>query len=136
MNATFFTDRDLGKIFPDMLSAAGVRVERHADHFAPETADEDWLAHVGRAGWIALTHDRRIRYELAAVVRHHVSLLVVVGHAPHRELATRFIYTLPRVQAFLATHRPPFIARVKRPSAAEIAKNATAPGSVSSWFPG
>jgi hypothetical protein len=28
----FFTDRDLGKRFPEILSDAGLTVERHADH--------------------------------------------------------------------------------------------------------
>lgn len=139
MSHTFFTDRDLGKTFPDVLTAAGLRVERHADHFAPNTPDEEWLPRVGRAGWVALTHDGRIRYkpnELAAVVQHHVALLVVVGKAPHRELATHFVHTLPRIEAFLGAHALPFIGRVYRASATEIARDATAPGSVTLWFPG
>jgi predicted nuclease of predicted toxin-antitoxin system len=138
VSRTFFTDRDLGNIFPDVLKAAGLHVERHADHFAPTASDEEWLAHVGEAGWVALTHDARIRYkpnELAAVMQHRVVLLVIVGNAPHRELATRFVHSLPRIEAFLSAHDPPFIARVYRPSAAEIEKNVSAAGSVSLWFP-
>jgi PIN like domain len=38
-------------------------VERHANHFASETPDEEWLETAGRRGWIVLTHDRRIRYK-------------------------------------------------------------------------
>ena len=90
MNVVFFTDRDVGKQFPDILRASGCRVERHADHFAPTASDESWLAHVGRKGWCAVTHDARIRYkpnELAAVERHRVRLLVVVGKAPLPQLA-------------------------------------------------
>jgi hypothetical protein len=124
-------------MFPDILQAAGLRVERHSDHFEPNTPDEEWLTHVGKQGWVALTHDARIRYkpnELEAVVRNGVALLVIVGQAPHRELATRFVYTLPRVETFLAAHTAPFIGRVYRPSAAEIAENAAAAGSVSLWF--
>lgn len=36
----------------------------------PDAADEVWLAHVGRLGWVAVFRDRRIRYrpaELAAL---------------------------------------------------------------------
>jgi hypothetical protein len=73
--------------------------------------------------------------ELAAVVRHRVRLLVVIGDAPHGELATRFVHTVPRVEPFLAAHHPPFIARVYRPSPKEIARNAAAPGSVALWYP-
>ncbi|MGH9423743.1 MAG: hypothetical protein ACRD3J_27460 [Thermoanaerobaculia bacterium] len=63
MNEVFFTDRDLGTRFPEILRAAGLLVERHADHFAPDTPDEEWLEAIGRRGWVALTHDMRIRYK-------------------------------------------------------------------------
>ena len=67
-------------------------VERHGDHFAPDCPDSDWLAAVSAKGWIALTHDKRIRYkpnELAAVVA-----------------------TSPDVLKFIAAHQPPYIAKV------------------------
>ena len=70
--------------------SGGLTVERHADHFAPDTPDEEWLETVGKRGWIALTHDRRIRYkpnERDAVIRHNVALFAVVGAAPFRDLA-------------------------------------------------
>jgi hypothetical protein len=80
----------------------------------------------------------RIRYkpnELEAVVRHRVTLLVVIGKAPHSELARHFVATVPRITAFLDRHRPPLIAKVYRPSPAELARNANAPGTVSLWYP-
>ena len=46
MSVVFFTDRDLGNRFPDILSSAGLRVERHRDHFKPAISDEEWLAAV------------------------------------------------------------------------------------------
>jgi len=73
LSVVFFADRDLGNRFPDILSSAGLRVERHRDHFRPASTDEEWLAAVGARGWVAVTHDSRIRYkpnELQAVVRH------------------------------------------------------------------
>src|SRR5436190_9605130 len=119
VSRTYFTDRDLGKRFGEILKAGGLNVERHADHFAPDTPDEVWLAEIGRRGWIALTHDRRIRYkpnERDAVMRHAVALLVIVGHASFPELAHGFVATIPRIEQFLASHRPPFIAKVYRPT--------------------
>jgi PIN like domain len=53
----FFTDRDLGKKFPEILRAAGLRIERHMDHFRHDTPDEEWLWEIGKRKWIALTHD-------------------------------------------------------------------------------
>jgi hypothetical protein len=138
MTPVFFTDRDLGKRFPEILSAAGMAVERHADHFAPDCPDEVWLEDIGRKGWIAVTHDGRIRYkpnELAAVVAHCVPLLVVIGHAPYPELAHAFVATGSRIRRFIEAHKPPWIAKVYRPSPSEAAKNPVAPGRVELWYP-
>ncbi len=115
MSVVFFTDRDLGHQFPAILRAAGLRVERHTDHFAHDCPDDEWLAEAARRGWVAITHDGRIRYkpnELSAVVQHKVSLLVVIGDAPYTALARSFVATLPRVLTFLDEHRPPFIGKV------------------------
>lgn len=131
MSLVFFTDRDLGNTFPATLAQHGMTVERHADHFAPDCPDEEWLRVVGSRSWTALTRDARIRYkpnELAAVVRHRVALLVVAGNAPHAELAMNFVRTGERIAAFLSRHAPPFIAKVYRPTPAEIATNHQAPG--------
>lgn len=62
MSRVYFTDRDLGKRFPETLSAAGVTVERHLDLFAPDGPDEQWLEYCGRNNRIAITHNERIRY--------------------------------------------------------------------------
>lgn len=134
----YFTDRDLGRRFPEILRIGGLTVERHADHFEPDTTDEEWLEEIGKRGWIALTHDRRIRYkpnERDAVMRHSVGLLVIVGAAPYPDLAQAFLATLPRIEHFLARHNPPFIAKVYRPSPAETAKESTAPGRIELWYP-
>ena len=139
MSFVYFTDRDLGKRFPEILKSGGLSVERHADHFTHDTPDETWLEAVGKRGWVALTHDRRIRYktnERDAVIRHGVALLVIVGAAPFPELASSFVATLPAIQNFLHNHKPPFIAKVYRPSPAERTQRSTTPGRVERWYPG
>ena len=138
MSRRYFTDRDLGKQFGEILKAGGLTVERHADHFAPDTPDDVWLAEVGRRGWIALTHDKRIRYkpnERDAVMRHGVGLLVIVGAAPFADLARAFVATLPAIEHFLDNQAPPFIAKVYRPSPNERAQRMDAPGRVELWYP-
>jgi hypothetical protein len=138
LTRVYFTDRDLGKQFGAILRAGGLTVKRHADHFAHDTPDEVWLAEVGRRGWIALTHDRRIRYkptERDAVMRHGVALLVIVGAARFPELARAFVTTLPRIERFLAGHEPPFIAKVYRPSPGKAARRSASPGRVDLWYP-
>ena len=85
MSVVYFTDRDLGLRFPEILTTAGLTVERHRDHFAPDAPDEEWLAVAGARGWVALSHNSRIRYtpnEKQAVLSHPVRLLVIVGKVP------------------------------------------------------
>jgi len=138
LSFVFFTDRDLGKRFPEILTAAGLAVKRHDDLFPPNCPDEEWLARVGRAGWIAITHNARIRYmpnERDAVIRHGVSLLVVVGKAPLKDLAESFIATLPRIEAFLEKHRAPVIAKVYRASPEDLARDTRSGGSITLWYP-
>ena len=138
MSHIFFTDRDLGKRFPEILSAAGLQVKRHADHFPHDCPDPVWLEEIGQRGWIAITHDGRIRYkpnELAAVIQHRVALLVIIGHAPYPQLARAFVATQDRIFDFLERHNPPFIAKVYRPHATEVATNPGTPGSVALWYP-
>ena len=138
MSPVFFTDRNLGKKFPDILRAAGLMVERHVDHFAHDCPDEDWLKEIGRQGWIAVTHDGRIRYkpnELAAVFQHRVGLLVVIGTAPYPQLAQAFVATAPRILSFVGRHRPPYIAKVYRPAAEEAQKSPSATGRIELWYP-
>lgn len=58
VSRVYFTDRDLGKRFPDILTAAGLAVERHHALFPPDGSDEQWLEHCGRNGslWMSLFH--------------------------------------------------------------------------------
>ena len=110
MSIVFFTDRDLGKQFPNLLLQAGLTIEKHADHFADIAKDEEWLTEVGRRGWYAITHDQRIRYkpnEKAAVMQAGVGLLILIGTAPFAELATNFIVTLPKIEQFIQTKFSP-----------------------------
>jgi hypothetical protein len=138
VSLVYFTDRDLGKRFPEILVAGGLVVHKHADHFAADCPDEEWLEEIGGKGWVAITHDKRIRYkpnELAAVKKHNVRLLVTVGKAPFPILAKHFVDTAARVELVVASTPAPFIAKVYRPSAGELAKNPNAPGTVTHWYP-
>ena len=138
MSLVFFTDRDLGRQFPRILTEAGLTVERHDDHFAPDTRDEEWLAEIGRRGWTAITHDKRIRYkpnELAAVLEHQVRILVVVGSVPFADLARNFVATAPLIESFVINCEPPFIAKVYRPPESALKANPRAHGRVEHWYP-
>jgi hypothetical protein len=138
LSLVYFTDRDLGKQFPAILLAAGLSVECHDQHFAATTPDEEWLRIVGKRGWVAVTHDKRIRYkpnELAAVMAHQVALLVVVGYVPFPILAQSFVATRSRIERFVTRHAPPYIAKVYRASEREYERNPLSPGRIELWYP-
>jgi PIN like domain len=138
LSFVYFTDRDLGKRFAEILGSGGLTVERHHDHFASDATDEVWLEEISKRGWIALSHDRHIRYkpnERDAVISHGVGLLVIVGKAPFPDLARSFVNSISAVENFLHRHKPPFIAKVYRPTPAEIARRNNAPGHVEHWYP-
>ncbi len=138
MTREFFADRNLGRRFPAILAAAGITVHCHDDHFAQDCADEVWLTEIGKRGWVAITHDQRIRYkpnELRAVIDARATLLIVVGKAPFPAHAASFVNAIDKIIEFLDQHEPPLIAKVYRPSAAGIARNPNATGSVELWYP-
>lgn len=138
MALVFFTDRDLGRRFPDVLQEAGIPVERHGDHFADDAPDVEWISKVASRGWIALTHDKAISRrpnERDAVLQAGLGLLIVVGSAPYPELAANFVATLPRIIAYLRRQRPPFIARIYRPTPRDLAKRRNPAGRVEHWLP-
>jgi hypothetical protein len=138
LSRVYFTDRNLGKQFPAILAAAGLQVERHHDLFPPAGSDEQWLEYCGTKNRVAITHDRRIRHkvnEREAVMRYGVALLIVIGKLPFPELANHFVATLPKIDAFLDRHEPPFIAKVYRAPPAESARNPSARGEVLLWYP-
>lgn len=68
-------------------------------------------------------------------MQHGVALLIVIGKAPYPELAKHFVATLPKIEAFLGVHEPPFIAKVYRASPADLARNPLAQGEVLLWYP-
>jgi len=131
----FFTDRDLGRIIPDALERAGVQVERHDAHFGPTTLDVKWLAEVGARGWIGLTHNKEIRYNLDErdmVMRAGVPLFMLIGHYRHEILARNLVHTLPRIFSFLGRYERPFIARVYRAPEGKFERGN--PGRVALWL--
>lgn len=138
MSTVFFTDRDLGRELPGAVLAAGMVVESHADHFAHDTPDSDWIPIVSQRGWVILTRDRRMRYKPAereAILRSGARVLILVGKVTHRELAINCVRSRARIESFIARNTAPFIARIYRPSPAEVKRDAEAPGRVERWLP-
>lgn len=115
---TFFLDRNLGsKWVAAALRQAGARVEVHADHFAPDGSDEEWLGACGEHGWVAITLDYRIRYraaELGALNRHKVKAFLIAraGDMNREALSRLLVGKLPKFVALALQTSAPFAYRV------------------------
>lgn len=111
----FFTDRDLGPSVAAALAAGGLLVEPFHRHFPPDASDQEWLRLVGERGWIALTHNKRIRYEadeLDELMSCGVRAFFIIGKGPHPELARAILDGSGRIFKLLRKQRGPFVARV------------------------
>ena len=114
-----FLDRSLGKrVIANALKDAGVHVELHDDHFAPDAKDEEWLARAGREGWIVFTKDDRIRYrttERTALKKHKVrAVILTAAQLDGHEMAQIFIKALPGIRRLVKNMPAGFIVRLSR----------------------
>ncbi len=116
---TYFLDRSLGRIkLATALRRAGLNIEVHDDHFAQDAADEDWLAAVGKDGWVVFTKDQRIRYhtrELGALISHGVRAFVLTApEVTAEEMAAIFLGAHGKIEKFLSSNNGPFMVAVAR----------------------
>jgi hypothetical protein len=139
---TFFTDRDLGKRFPDILRDAGISVRAHADLF-PESSeldgmpDEEWLPVVGAKSWILLTHDQAMRYrsrERDAIMRHGVRAFMLMGRHKSSEHANNFIRCRHLIERTLRRQPGAFIAKLYHPTPRDLAKKQNPTGRIDVWL--
>jgi hypothetical protein len=102
----------------DILTKLGVPFERHLAHFSPGTLDEVWLPLVGSKGWILLTSDKRIRYNLLekrALKVHAVREFVFTsGNMSGQDMAAALELALNRMRNFCRRTKPPFVASITR----------------------
>jgi predicted nuclease of predicted toxin-antitoxin system len=117
MSFVFFIDLSLGRYkFPSILRKEGLEVEVHDVHLPTNATDERWLELVGRNGWIAVTKDKRIRYnslEMRALMEASVCTFLVLGKDKSAdEMAKQFLQALKKIHKILENNKGPFIAKI------------------------
>jgi len=115
----FFIDRSLGrKYVAEALRTAGATVEVHDDHFPQTTPDVDWLAEVGRRGWVVLSKDERIRrnrIEREVLEAAHVrAFFLTQQDITGQEMANLFRDALPGMTNRAISQPAPFIFTIPR----------------------
>lgn len=93
-------------------------VEVHDDHLPQAAPDEEWIALVGRRGWVAITKDRNVRYRAAeheAIRRHSARVVVIrMKNATGADIAELLVRGRRRIAGFTAKTPPPFVAGLYR----------------------
>jgi hypothetical protein len=130
----FFADRNLGRYdFAEFARSHGLIVHIHDDHFPPGEKDPEWIPVVAERGWIILSADReimRVPLELAAVMISGASFFNLVGgDARTIDHARNVVNTVHKIEAVVRETRPPFVAKLYRPSPLEGIQRGV-PGSV------
>jgi PIN like domain len=102
----------------EILLKLGVRFERHLDHAARGTPDEEWLPVVGKRGWVLLTADKNIRYNLLerrALERNAVREFVFAsGNLSGGDMAAALEKALGRMRSLCRRTQPPFVAAITK----------------------
>jgi hypothetical protein len=114
-----------------VLANAAVRVERHLDHFARGTPDEEWLPIVGSNGWALLTTDKRIRYrtnERHAVIKHNVRMFYFSKNdLSGQQMASALEKALPEIRRICVRQAPPFFAAITKAGEVHLREKLTEP---------
>lgn len=102
----------------EVLTKLGVRFEKHLSHFPRGTLDENWLPLVGKNGWVLLTADKRLRYNLLekrALDRNHVREFVFAsGKMSGNEMAAALETGIRKILKLCSKIDPPFVATITR----------------------
>jgi hypothetical protein len=104
---------------PRLLREHGLAVEWYFDHFreGARVADNEWLKYVFDRQWVAISHDKNIRWDSEAIrtiMENSGRLFILRGKIPMRDLATMFLQAEDSIVDCLAETKQPFIANIKR----------------------
>jgi hypothetical protein len=100
------------------LSDAGIKHEKHLDHFAAGLEDRMWIPVVAEHGWCLLTADARIRYnqlERQAVQDNALRMFYFSNNnMAGRDMGMALSIALPKMQKLFQNNQPPFAASITR----------------------
>jgi PIN like domain len=116
----FYLDENLcnsGAIL-EALRKLEIRFERHLSHFQRGTPDETWLPLVGKNGWILITADKRMRYNLLErrALEHNAvrEFVFASGNLSGNEMAVALEMAFGKMRKMCRKLSPPFVATITR----------------------
>lgn len=114
-----FIDASLPRTVADELKKMREDVVFKHDIFLPGTDDAVWLRRVGREGWLAITHDKRVRTrpgQREAIMANGVGCFILTYKQDLKkpEIVKMVFDYLPEMERRFATTRRPFIYTVSK----------------------
>ena len=103
---------------PKILIDAGLSVECFEVHFnrgGDPVEDHKWLSLCGKRGWVAVTHDKRIRLEdpsTLAIVESNTQILTLIGSWTHADLAINLVNSIYVVERMVKREESPCILKL------------------------
>jgi len=102
----------------EAIEAFGAVCEKHLDHFAPGTADTEWLPFVAGHSWALVTTDARIRHnflEKEAVRTNRLRMFYFSrNNLAGSEMGRALKRALPEMQRLIQVQQPPFTASINK----------------------
>lgn len=93
-----------------------MRVEPYHQHFSlDDVPDREWLRYVGSRGWIALSHNKYIRYErdeLDELMTSRVKAFFIIGRGPHSSYVHGILRNIDGIYRCVQENAEPFVAKV------------------------
>ena len=77
--------------------------------------DREWLRYIGARGWIALSHNKYIRYEryeLDELMTQGVKAFFIIGKGPHSSYTGAILRNLDGIYQCVRETPEPFVAKV------------------------
>jgi hypothetical protein len=113
-----FIDRNSGgRRFRLLIEQAGIEVHLHDEHFCQKTEDPEWLARVGKSGWLLVSGDNEVTrqplflHQLAESEAHVFVMLALNGASPAGK-AARIVSAYGKMCELAAAHAPPALWRI------------------------
>jgi len=83
-------------------------------------ADDEWLEHCGKRGWIVFSHDRKFHHidvEAAAIRDHGVAAFCLWGASDDTwEKLGHFVKAYPKIRHIVNSETPPYLYRITKRS--------------------
>jgi hypothetical protein len=109
-----FVDGSMPRSVADELRWMGKNAKAKIELFAPDAKDTEWLREVGINGWLAITHDRKIRTrpaERQAILEHRVGCFIFTyrNDLKRLEIVQLVLDHIGEMEEKFRTTRRPFI---------------------------